>query len=58
MNRVIKLISALGLFAGIALLVYIAGNIALSGSPLVALVPVSVVLLIIVFYIRYNDKKG
>ncbi|MFQ3236110.1 MAG: 1,4-dihydroxy-2-naphthoate octaprenyltransferase [Paraglaciecola sp.] len=58
MNKSIKLLTTLGLFAGIALIVYIAGELALSNSPLGALVPVGVLLLIIVLYIRLNDKKG
>ena len=57
MNKLPKFISTLGLFAGVALLVYLAGSISMSGSPLLALLPVSVVLIFIVFYIRYNDKK-
>jgi 1,4-dihydroxy-2-naphthoate octaprenyltransferase len=57
MNKPIKLLTTLGLFAGIALIVYIAGKLALSNSPLGALVPVGVLLLIIILYIRLNDKK-
>ena len=57
MNKPMKLFTTLGLFAGIALIVYIAGQLALSDSPLGALVPVGVLLLVIVLYIRVNDKK-
>ena len=52
-----KLFTTLGLFAGIALIVYIAGQLALSDSPLGALVPVGILLLVVVLYIRANDKK-
>jgi hypothetical protein len=58
MNKLIKLLFTLILFAGVAFLVYVAGNFALAGSPLIALIPVSVVLFVIVMYIRYNDKIG
>ena len=57
MNKPMKLFTTLGLFAGIALIVYIAGQLALSDSPLGALVPVGILLLVIVLYIRANDKK-
>jgi hypothetical protein len=58
MNKLIKLLLTLALFAGVAFLVFVAGNFALAGSPLIALIPVSVVLFVIVMYIRYNDKIG
>jgi len=57
MNKPMKLFTTLGLFAGIALIVYFAGELAMSDSPLGALVPVGLLLLIIIFYIRVNDKK-
>ena len=57
MNKPMKVFTTLGLFAGIALIVYIAGQLALSDSPLGALVPVGILLLVIVLYIRVNDKK-
>ena len=57
MNKPMKLFTTLGLFAGIALIVYIAGQLSLSDSPLGALVPVGILLLVIVLYIRVNDKK-
>ncbi|MFQ3220620.1 MAG: 1,4-dihydroxy-2-naphthoate octaprenyltransferase [Paraglaciecola sp.] len=57
MNKAMKVLTTLGLFAGVALIVYIAGELALSNSPLGALVPVGVLLLIIIVYIRLNDKK-
>jgi hypothetical protein len=57
MNKAMKLFTTLGLFAGIALIVYIAGQLALSDSPLGALVPVGILLLVVVLYIRVNDKK-
>jgi hypothetical protein len=30
----------------------------MSGSPLIALIPVSVILFIVVMYIQYNDRKN
>jgi 1,4-dihydroxy-2-naphthoate octaprenyltransferase len=57
MNKSMKVFAMLGLFAVIAAIVYIAGELALSDSPLGALVPVGLLLLIIVAYIRFNDKK-
>ncbi|MFQ3206834.1 MAG: hypothetical protein ACI9IT_000975 [Glaciecola sp.] len=56
MKKIIKLIATLGVFAGVAFLVYIAGQFALSGSPIVALLPVAVILGLIVLYVRLNDK--
>ena len=52
-----KIFTTLGMFAGIALIVYVAGQLALSDSPLAALVPVGLLLMIIILYIRINDKK-
>jgi hypothetical protein len=57
MKKIIKLIATLGVFAGVAFLVYIAGELALSGSPIVALLPVAVILGLIVLYVRLNDKQ-
>ena len=57
MSKPIKLISTLAVFAIIALIVYVAGELALSNSPLAALVPVGVILAIIVVYIRIKDKQ-
>jgi 1,4-dihydroxy-2-naphthoate octaprenyltransferase len=57
MNKPTKLFTTLGLFAAIAVIVYVAGELALSNSPLGALVPVGVLLSIIVIYVRLNDKK-
>ncbi|MFT5839173.1 MAG: hypothetical protein ACI9UT_001675 [Flavobacteriales bacterium] len=57
MSKPIKLISALVLSVVIALIVYVAGELALSNSPLAALVPVGVLLAIIVVYIRIKDKQ-
>jgi hypothetical protein len=58
MSKPMKLFTTLGLFAGIALIVYIAGELALSDSPLIALAPVGLLLLIIMIYIWVNDKKN
>jgi hypothetical protein len=57
MNKPMKIFTTLGMFAGIALIVYVAGQLALSDSPLGALVPVGLLLMIIILYIRINDKK-
>ncbi|MFT4732194.1 MAG: hypothetical protein ACI89W_001217 [Gammaproteobacteria bacterium] len=57
MKKIIKLITMLGVFSGVAFLVYIAGEFALSGSPIVALLPVAVILGLIVLYVRLNDKQ-
>lgn len=57
MSKPIKLIATLALFAVIAVIVYVAGELALSNSPLGALVPVGVLLAIIVVYIRIKDKQ-
>jgi NADH:ubiquinone oxidoreductase subunit 6 (subunit J) len=57
MKKNIKFIVSLGGFALIALLVYIAGHFALSGSPILALVPVALVLGAIVFYIKWNERE-
>ncbi|MFT5276778.1 MAG: hypothetical protein ACI97K_000758 [Glaciecola sp.] len=57
MNKPLKIIAMLAVFAGVALLVYLAGELALSGSPLAALAPVAVILFLIVMYIRRNDKQ-
>jgi uncharacterized protein with PQ loop repeat len=57
MNKPMKIFTTLGMFAGIALIVYVAGQLALSDSPLAALVPVGLLLMIIILYIRINDKK-
>jgi hypothetical protein len=57
MNKPLKIIATLCVFAVVAGLVYVAGESALSGSPLLALVPVGVVLFAIVAYIRFTDKQ-
>jgi len=57
MKKGIKLLLVVASFAAIALGVYIAGETALSSSPIMALIPVAVLLVIIVFYIRYQDKQ-
>lgn len=41
----------------IALVVYIAGETALSNSPMLALLPVATLLIVILLYIRYQDKQ-
>lgn len=57
MNKPLKLLSTFGAFAAVAGLVYVAGEMALSESPLFALAPVALVLSIIIVFIRMNDKQ-
>jgi hypothetical protein len=57
MNKPLKLFVTLGAFAVVAGLVYVAGEMALSDSPLLALAPVTLVLLITIVFIRMNDKQ-
>ncbi|GAC30724.1 hypothetical protein [Brumicola pallidula] len=58
MNKPTKIIAMLLAFAGIAFLVHIAGELALSGKPLIAILPVGVVLCVILLYIKFSDKKN
>jgi len=58
MNKIAKFFLTLVLFSGVASLVFLAGDFAMSGSPLIALIPVSVILFIVVMYIQYNDRKN
>ncbi|MDC0603090.1 hypothetical protein OAP14_08695 [Aliiglaciecola sp.] len=57
MKKSLKLLLIIASFAAIALVVYVAGETALSKSPIFALVPVAILLVIIVFYIRSQDKQ-
>ncbi|MBP2280571.1 hypothetical protein RCH20_000274 [Psychrobacter sp. PL15] len=57
MKKLIKLLTMLGAFAAVAALVYVAGETALSGSPLMALVPVTIILTLTILYIRLSDKR-
>lgn len=57
MNKTIKLIATLCAFAAIAFVVYLAGDLAMSDSPILALVPVGVLLFSIILYIRLKDKE-
>lgn len=57
MNLFVKIISVVAIFAVIALLVYVAGEFALSGSPLLALLPVGFLLIAIVIYIRRKERQ-
>jgi uncharacterized MAPEG superfamily protein len=56
MTRALRLVTLFCSFAAIALLVYIAGTLALSGSPILALLPVALLLLIIILYIRRQES--
>jgi hypothetical protein len=57
MNKLVKFFVMLVLFSIVASLVFVAGDFAMSGSPLIALIPVSVILIAVVAYIQYNDKR-
>ncbi|MFT6269838.1 MAG: hypothetical protein ACJAVV_002665 [Alphaproteobacteria bacterium] len=57
MNKTIKLIATLCAFVAIAFVVYLAGDLAMSDSPILALVPVGVLLFSIILYIRLKDKE-
>lgn len=57
MNIFVKIITVIGVLVLIALVVYAAGAFALSGSPLLALIPVGVLLTAIVLYIRAKERQ-
>jgi hypothetical protein len=57
MNKFIKLIASLCAVVAIGYGVYQAGELAMSGSPILALIPVGVLLFGIVLYIRLKDKQ-
>jgi hypothetical protein len=57
MNKPLKLIAMLCVFALVAYIVNIAGKLAMSDSPINALIPVAILLTGVVAYIRYRDKK-
>lgn len=56
MNLLVKIITVAAILAVIALVVYAAGEFALSGSPLFALLPVGLLLIAIVVYIRVKER--
>jgi uncharacterized membrane protein len=58
MNMFVKIITVVGILAVIALVVYAAGEFALSGSPLLALLPVAALLTAIVVYIRRKESQN
>ena len=58
MNKPLKLVLTLAAFAAIASLVYLAGYLSLSTNPLIALLPVAIILVGIVFYIRINENDS
>lgn len=58
MNKYIEFIATLCVFAVTLFLVYIAGQTAMSDEPLLALVPVAASLIIVVIYIRINDRHN
>lgn len=57
MNMFVKIITVIGVLGLIALVVYAAGEFALSGSPLLALIPVGALLTVIVLYIRAKERQ-
>lgn len=57
MSRFITVGLILCAFVAIAFGVYAAGELAMSGKPILALIPVAIVLFSIVVYIRLRDKK-
>lgn len=58
MNKPLKLVLTLAAFVAIASLVYLAGYLSLSTNPLIALLPVAIILVGIVFYIRINENDS
>jgi hypothetical protein len=58
MNKPLKLVLTLAAFVTIASLVYLAGYLSLSTNPLIALLPVAIILVGIVFYIRINENNS
>lgn len=58
MNKPLKLVLTLAAFVAIASLVYLAGYLSLSTTPLIALLPVAIILVGIVFYIRINENDS
>jgi len=58
MSMLVKITSVIAILAMIALVVYAAGEFALSGSPLFALLPVGILLAAIVIYIRFKEKQN
>ncbi|MDA7793375.1 hypothetical protein N8985_04615 [Glaciecola sp.] len=57
MNKPLKLVLTLAAFVAIASLVYLAGYLSLSTNPLIALLPVAIILVGIVFYIHINENN-
>ena len=55
MNKPLKLVLTLAAFVAIASLVYLAGYLSLSTNPLIALLPVAIILVGIVFYIHIES---
>jgi hypothetical protein len=58
MNKPLKLVLTLAAFVAIASLVYLAGYLSLSTNPLIALLPVAIILVGIVFYIHINENNS
>lgn len=58
MHKIVVLLLTLCAFAAIAFGVFKAGELAMSGQPVLALIPVAILLFGIIFYIRMRDRKG
>jgi hypothetical protein len=57
MSKLINVIAILCAFVAIAFGVFKAGELAMSGEPILALIPVGILLTSVVIYIRWRDKK-
>jgi|GEM_PF-1790228 len=57
MNILVKIITVIATLSVITVVVYAAGEFALSGEPLLALIPVAILLAAIVIYIRFKESK-
>ena len=57
MKSSMKFLFVIASFITIALVVYIAGETALSNTPVLALLPVATLLIAILLYIRFQDKQ-
>ena len=57
MKSSMKFLLVIASFITIALVVYIAGETALSNTPVLALLPVATLLIAILLYIRFQDKQ-
>ncbi|GAB55914.1 hypothetical protein GPUN_1798 [Glaciecola punicea ACAM 611] len=56
MQKALKLVATVAAFVAIAYIVFLAGDLAMS-RPLLALIPVAVLLFSVVVYVRIKDKQ-